>query len=621
MTSLVTMPEIARLAGVTRQAVTNWRRRPASAPFPSEVIGVDGIARFDQDEVLAWLEVTARGNNPEARIDAPAVIAPADLDIPRAVVLLALRGKAPADIGAMSATQRIAAAAQIDPNDAFLLQEVREASNDDATATYVDELLAASYGPGDALAKLYDSRPAQGSRGLAAEAITVLQTIAQAARTFLGPDGVAIELQMQARDYPAAADFNTAVLGDDPDREMLRHLAVCGLDIEPADEYQVRVVSVVGQDVQQSLTRADNVALELTDGQVAIVIGAAASLCDRLPGPLNAERRATLEMDKAAGTGRLVAALKLPRGLWREAYRQSLGLWVLKGGELATRVLVADLSAVPFDPTELADDVLGALEQTPARSYRYGRVIPYRALWARNTVVVPGICAAPKSTVGAETAFDRVVQATLVTSEPIDGFDLPQASPVSATPSASRSLGELAEAKAIKVLSGTRISDEHHDPDGTLQVLSADPAIPHLRLDPFDAADHYNHAVRTEAGDVVFTTTPAPHAFVDEVGGSLVATPSRILRIDTTRTGIGPLALAAVINETATGPEWRTWPVPHIPTGQVSLLEESLQAALEYHAQLRRHDDALTALISNLIHGIADGSVALSPADTQRKAG
>lgn len=623
MESLVTMSEIARLAGVTRQAVTNWRRRPAVNPaFPSAVIGVDGIARFDREEVLAWLEETARGNNREVRVDAPAVIAPPDLDLQRALVLLGLRGLLSEDIAGMSSAQRVAAAAEIDPDDAFLLREVREAADDDAVAAYIDELLEASYGPSDALAKLYDSRPAQGSRGLAAAAITVLQAIADAARTFLGPDGVAIDLRMQPRDHHVAAQFPTVCLSEDPDREMLRHLALDGLTIEPADGPQVRVVSVVGHDVKDALTRAADIALELTAGQVAIVIGPAAALCDRLPGHLNTERRWTLEMDTTAGTGPLVAALKLPRGLWREAVRQNLGLWVLRGGQpLATGVLVADLSAVPFDPTDLADDVLGALKQTPARSYRYGRIIAYRALWTRNTIVVAGICAAHGSTATAETAYDRMVQATLTTREPIDGFDIVSATPSAAAPTASRSLGELIDAKAITMHRGSRIANDHHDPDGTLPVLSADPDSPRLQLDPFVAAAHYDHAVRTEPGDVVFTATPAPRAFVDEIGGSLVATPSRILRITTTRTRIGPHALATVINEMATSPEWRTWPVPHIPTEQVSPLEENLRAALDYHAQLRRHDAAVTDLITNLIHGVADGSVALNPSDTQRKAG
>ncbi|WP_030673481.1 N-6 DNA methylase [Streptomyces cellulosae] len=50
---LVSRPDIARLAGVKRPAVTNWERRHAD--FPAPVAPGAGIERFRADEVLAWL--------------------------------------------------------------------------------------------------------------------------------------------------------------------------------------------------------------------------------------------------------------------------------------------------------------------------------------------------------------------------------------------------------------------------------------------------------------------------------------------------------------------------------------------------------------------------------------
>ncbi len=622
MESLITMSEIARLANVQRQAVTNWRTRPASRPFPTPATTVNGVERFDRDDVLAWLEVTDRGNNREARVDAPAVIAPANLDLQRAVVLLCLRAQVAQDIGGLSEAQRIALAEEIDPQDDYLLREVREAGgDDDDVAVYVDELLEATFGPADALTKLYATRPAQGSRGLASEVITVLQSIAAAARTFLGPDGVAVDLRLEPRAHQVAAGFQTAALTDAADRAMLRHLALTGLAIEQDDGPRVEVVSVVGCDIKQALDRADEVALELANGQVAIILGAATVLCDRLTGSLYEFRRKTLAMGEASGNGPLAAAVRLPRGLWQEAHRQSLGLWVLRGGQPATGVMVADLSGSPFESSELADDVFGALEQTTARAYRYGRVIPYKEVWTRDTVVAQGIGAATRASTASSSAFDGVVEATLVTREPIRGFDVPQATRSATSPSAHRSLGELVETKAITLHHGTRIPIDHQDPNGTLQVLSADPNTPQFRLDRLAAAKHYGYAVLTEPGDVVFTASPTPLALVDEIGGSLVACPSRILRIQSSRTGIGPHALAAVINETATSREWKTWPVPHIPQEQVDSVENCLKQALEHHAELRRREDAMHTLIANLIHGVAEGSVALRPSHTERKAG
>jgi hypothetical protein len=620
MQSLIAMPEIARLANVTRQAVTNWRSRPASSPFPSSVRLLGGVEQFDRDEILDWLEETRRGNNPEARLDAPALATPENLDLGRAVVLLALRAQVAQDIGSLSAKQRIALAEEVDPRDQYLLAEVREAADDDKSAAYVDGLLEAAFGPPDALSRLYGTRTAQGSRGFAPELVTLLQSIADACRTFLGPDGVAVELQLDPRAHQIAAGFQRASYVPGGDRAMLRHLVIDGLAVDDVDGQRVQVVSLTENDDSEALRLADEVALELTAGQVAVIVGPASALCDRLTGDLYNDRRKTIEMG-APGSCALIAAFKLPRGLWREAHRQSLGLWVLRAGEAATGVLVADLSGRVVDNAELADDVLGALEQTSARSYRYGRVVSYNETWARDTVVVPGIGAALPISAKARSALDRVVEATLVTREPIGVLDVPVSALRTTTRRAPRSLGELVEARTIRMQSGCRISTEHLDPDGSVRVLSNDPVAPEGRIDALVAAEHYSHAVRTEPGDVVFTASPVPRALVDEEGGSRVASPSRILRVDPLRAGIGPRALAAAINQMTTSTEWKTWLVPEVPRAQMQVLEDAIRSALTYLAELRRHEEAATTIITNLIQGVAEGSVALAPSNTERKAG
>ena len=59
--ALVTAAGIARLAGVTRGTVSNWRRRHQD--FPAPVGGTDASPAYDRAEVEAWLE--ARGALPE----------------------------------------------------------------------------------------------------------------------------------------------------------------------------------------------------------------------------------------------------------------------------------------------------------------------------------------------------------------------------------------------------------------------------------------------------------------------------------------------------------------------------------------------------------------------------
>jgi len=60
-TGVVTAADIARLAGVTRGTVSNWRRRHSD--FPTPIGGTDASPVYDRTEVEAWLSV--RGALPE----------------------------------------------------------------------------------------------------------------------------------------------------------------------------------------------------------------------------------------------------------------------------------------------------------------------------------------------------------------------------------------------------------------------------------------------------------------------------------------------------------------------------------------------------------------------------
>jgi hypothetical protein len=613
----MTMSDIARVANVTRQAVTNWRSRGAGAPFPSPKRVVGGVERFDQGEILEWLEATGRGLNEDARLDAPSVAAPDDVDIEDAVVLLALRAGVAQDLAPLGADDRIALAQELDPEDRYLLAEVSGLAADDGLAEYVDGLLESSYGASDALDRLYASRVAQGSRGLTTEAVVLIQQLAEVCRTFLGPDGVAVELHLDPRDRRVANGFEAA--GHRSDRAALRRHAIDGLQVESAGVPLVKVVSVAGLDDADALEAAGDVAVDLDADQVAIVIGPASALCDRLRGDLYDARKAALEMGAMDYGSALAASFKLPRGMWREAHRQSLGLWVLRGATAATAAVVADLSGAAVDAAELAADLLGALEQTGARSYCYGRALPYAAVWTGDTVVPPGVGAQPAHAVDGVSAYDRLVSSTLVTREAIAGFDLSTARSGSPGVSATRSLGELVEVRAIRRQSGARIAPEDVDPAGSVRILTAEEGSERW-IDRLVAAARYGAAVLTEPGDVVFSTSP-PRAMVDEVGGAIVATPSRILRPNLARAGIGPRALAAAINRLGGSSEWKTWPIPNFPLAQIQRVEDALGDAAEYLASIRKHEAAAADLITSLIHGVAAGSVTLDAPDTEKKAG
>jgi hypothetical protein len=619
MTSFVTMAEIARIAGVSRQAVTNWRSRSSIVPFPSPAPAARGIEHFDRDEVVDWLEATGRGLNKDARLDAPAISIPEGLAVDDAVVILALRSGAAQDIGPLKPDERIGLAQELDPENRYLLDEVTSLASDDALAAYVDELLEASYGAADALDRLYASRAAQVSRGLSALAVAIVQQLAEVCRTFLGPDGVAIEIHVDPRDRHVADGFEAA--GPHSDRAALQYHAIDGLQLGLAGAPLVKVVSLAGLGDAEALRAAGDISVELDADQIAIVIGPASALCDRLRGDLYEARKAALEMGSMDYGSALSAGFKLPRGLWREAHRQSLGLWVLRGATAATGAVVADISGATVDGVELSADLLGALEQTGARSYCYGRPLPYAAVWTGDTVVPPGIGAQPARAVESASAYDRLVGSTLVTREAIPGVDLQVARGVSPGLGVERSLGVLVEAGAIRRQSGSRIAPEDVDTAGSVRILMADADASAERwIDRLVVAARYNSAVLTEPGDVVFSTNP-PRATVDEVGGAIVATPSRILRLDRPRAGLGPRALAAAINCLGENSEWRTWPIPAFPPDQVQRVEHALGDVADYLARVRKHEVAAADLITSLIQGVAAGAVILDQPNTEKKAG
>ncbi|MEU7294911.1 N-6 DNA methylase [Streptomyces exfoliatus] len=63
---LVTAAEIARLTGVTRAAVSNWRRRHDD--FPAPVAGGAGSPLFSLPEIRSWLETQSKGKEASAEV-------------------------------------------------------------------------------------------------------------------------------------------------------------------------------------------------------------------------------------------------------------------------------------------------------------------------------------------------------------------------------------------------------------------------------------------------------------------------------------------------------------------------------------------------------------------------
>lgn len=625
MSQALTLQDIAQLAAVTRQAVTNWRSRPVVRgkflPFPAPVEPVGDIELFDRDEIVRWLLATDRGQNADAGIDAPALAIPDGVTLHDAVTMLTLRAAIGDDLSQMSAAERTALAEQIDPDDQFLLAEVRPLADQDRLVRYVDTLMDASYGPADALDRLYTTRLArwEAHRGLSDELVKLLTELASSCREHVGRDNVAIDLRVDRRAHSIARGFACAKpAGKCPKaREMLRHLAIDGIEVAyaPSSSPTVRVISGIGLEDRAILDLADKTALGLRASDIAIVLGPASALCDPLRGEMASLRSGTLDM------GSLVVALRLPRGMRREAHRQSLGLWILKGNADAERLVVADLVSESVALDDLASDVAGALEQTSSRAYRYGRAILRKEAQGRAAVVATGVRAIRLLSAGSSNHIDCVTAATLVTRQSLSGFDVLVTPKPAATATTPRSLGEMVTARKIELLSGCRVNAEHVDPSGTVRVLSADLTPKELRMDPLIAAERYGHAKRTKPGDVVFVDRPRPAALVDAVGGSLVRTPNRILRLPT-GAGIGPRALMEVINHLPVDAgEWGTWSIPSLAADQIDGFERTLADAEVYVTELRRRETAMGDLVRSLIQGLAVDGLVIASSTTNKKAG
>jgi len=622
----LTLQDIADLARVRRPVVSMWRNRPRVrgqlVPFPDPVQVSGGMERFGRDDIVEWLRRTGRGNNAEANLDAPALSVPDDATLDELVTWLCLAALAGEELAETTPEQRAALAHGLDPDDRVLLREVKASDPAANTLRFIDDMVEASYGPGEALDRLEQGRAARalGTRDLTADAVMLVHAVAGACALHLDPDGVPLVHVGPASSVTltvAETFAHLVVPGDTPElRDVKRRAAIRGIEtVDSAAAPSVRLLPAIGRPAGEILDLLDNLVLDLGEGELAVAIGPAGVLCDQLPGEQERHRAQTLR------SGSLAVALRLPRGMWREAHRQALGLWVCAAGGFTQRPLVADLAAFTRDELDLGDlaaDVTGALATNGGRAFRYLRPHDLPPILSARAAIVPrGVRAVRLATTEIERHVAVIDRTTLVTSEPIRPFDVLAERAQGAMLLRRRSLGELKNLGQVRVLRGSRIDPAHNDPAGSVAVLPATGSTGTARLDPFDAATLYPRAARTEPGDVVFTERPRPAARVDDHGGSLVASPSKILRIGS-RAGIGPHAAAAIINRLPDQvTEWQTWNVPVLDTTEVERLETVLAAAANHEAVLRRHLDATRDLVTAMIDGVAAGAVTLTARTTE----
>lgn len=620
----LTLQDIADLAAVQRPVVSMWRRRPRArgrvVPFPAPIAVIDGAERFDRGAVVAWLEETGRGNNTEARQDAPGLSVPDGASVEDAVTLLCLHVLTGADLAGVTAARLTAMAQRVDPQDRYLLREVRAMGEMPAIQHFLDDLVEASYGAPDALERLERGRLRRLAPqfGLTDDLGGVLAAVVDAARTHLGGDDVALAPPADAALTRRLAPGFAGVLiqGDDSSsRARRRRALIAGADLIERARATVRVLSVLGDPEVDALETVDELVLALSRDDIGIVLGPASILSDRLGGDPEQRRAQTLR-------GRTLAlAVRLPRGQWKAAPRQALAMCVFNGGLDSGTFWATDLDGQQVDLTDLTSDTAAALRASVDRAYRYARPSDLATVLAGDPVVPRGARAVRLGTAGDTSYLDRIHAASLITSEPLPGYDLTASPAPGRVVLRRRSLGELVSAQQLQMKRGTRVDLSLVQAGGTVHVLTASGSEATAGLDAFDAARAFPRAARTEPGDVIFTERPRPTARVDQAGGALVASPSRILRL---REGapVGPHLLAAIINALPDGSgDWQGWSVPDLPSAAAQMIESSIAAAAAHLVLLHRRERALTDLVANLVQGVAAGAVAVEPITAQEEAG
>ena len=444
---LISMPEIAELAGVRRPVVTTWRRRHPDFPAPTETDG--GKPLFDARRVVDWLVETGRAERrqieadlrlhmlaclvtlgrPTATNGRPRGVRPMPArDLVGAITALIclrhldddlLRPDGYADRHVIAALRD--RAADVDPDDDLLRAEVDALPADAAwLAAAVDELIEAAWGCRQAYERVLAARHRLAVPELYVDAVTPML-----ARLIAGLSGArehadvygtvriadpgagAGDLLMAVRDQIAedhSPIFTAAEVDPFLARVVRRRLAVHDV---PAEDRRIHVgsdlparpvpdVLVTQVPYQPKEDRGDadplagvrRVVDGLAPGQTAVVLGPADLLVAALP----PYRPAARTRNELLTSGRVEAVINLPGGLvpFRPGYRTAL--WVLRHEDPSPwqgRVLLADVSDRPLT-AEVVDTLIWDVTTWRREGYRPDQHLrAYASQVAVSELVVP----------------------------------------------------------------------------------------------------------------------------------------------------------------------------------------------------------------------------------------
>ena len=660
--TLLSLSDIAALAGVRRPAASFWRSRHARStnPFPAPAHRAGGQEYFSLDEVVGWLEATGLGNNPSVREEGALFVA---LDVipaeQRAVVLdgltalLALKALTGASLGGATLGELLDLADDADPNDGCLYRECESLGQDlPWWAARADALSSAAFTPAEAFDRVLAQHHRLGLQEHSSTAVakSVVELAAQIAVDLIDPERRA---QTPFVDPTGSGDL----LGparrrlDDVDEPMLllpaakssterrarRQLIAARWALGDAlvedDAVTWPAGSVIVAHVPTATHPAmtdlgvvealEHIALAMHDEDRAVVVGPASALTNRNRDAVVVEART-----EVLRTGRVRAILRLPAGLWPARSRQQLGIWVLGPSQLDVRhddrwITVADLAATPMDDAAIQDvvtDVVAAMGDrwsVQTHAFRFARLVPASTVQAATGDLVT---VAPPAQRPRRSPAEMAAQAQALADRTAEPFPRVTMDVSHGEHGRVRvvTLGELVAAKAVRVIAGNRIDAGDLVTDGSVPVIGTDELLRARRrgersMDRLAFSAGYPSGRYTEPGDVVFCSTPGVGATVDGEGLSAVVSPARVLRLNPEkRIGLTPALLARAVLSAPPRAGWPTWPVRLVPWGQASPIETVLRKIAVAREDAERRLADLDELTDLLVEGVTSGGLTLN---------
>jgi len=696
-TVLMTMTDIAEFADVQRPVVTTWRRRYPDS-FPAPAAGDEARLLYDPDEIAGWLLTTGRIDRARAqkelalfKLTGLAASYPGQDVVAAVTALICLRYLAgendPLAEGAADPVTAVRVLGHdLDPNGSMLRAEV-DAIPPSASWVIglVDDLVEAAYNCREAFEWVMSVRKrlvgpmAQAPGALIASAVTreLARLVAElSGASERGRRGQLVVADLAAGPGDLLAEVVRLLGIDNPPRVVAaeadpvlarlvrRRMLVHGVHRDDvAIQVGAELPALLGEpdvivtqlpyqpgevrDLAVALDAVDNMALRLTPGRFAVVLGPAAALTDEIP--YSAAHDARVALLKADS---VEAVIRLPGGMlpFRPAYETAL--WVLtqaRGSRWQGRVLLADVSAKPLTlevVSDLVEDVVTWRRdgyQPGAHRRQYGQQVDVVNLTDRPRPLV--VSGHPVSLRDREADGNRRITDITSYGAELDriGADATAARchvPTESLASANQrptaqSLRALIRAGRLMLCQGTRIREAYIGASGRHTVLGGHYVVlgseevaglrraGQRKIERETFTQAYPNARLTVPGDVLVTMAPHPAALVDLDGFSIAEFPVRILRIPAAEAEqFTPRVLAALLfadgsggraaGAVRAGRSLEDQRVLLLPPEQIRPLDQILAAA-EDRRDLAQHElDVLAELQAATVSGLIDGTLTLT---------